>query len=448
MFSNRAFSLSGGQVHPPRRMTAQKIILVLLLAMVLLACAPVVIIDQWPAAGAQGANSLRAIFGVRFVAQMETFVFTAKDTIQRLEYQTGMKKPAVPWQASATERSLSQPAALAYKTSASPLAASIPSQPAIDLVPMVASNPSRPAAGSIPVATFEEARTLAADAPTRIAAVAWQPAAVSPFGELPGEGIWLPYIQNGTGQVLAYKTFLSPDSDRPYAILDVIAIDLSKTQLHFALGSEQPYESAKIPRAAGVIPPQDQQPDLLLAAFNGGFMVEHGHFGAMVDGLVAVHPRDGLGTLAIYRDGSLCMGAWGADLQPSDEMVAYRQNGPLAIKNGQISMLVANPSYWGYTISGETVTWRSGLGLSQDGRTLFYLAGPSLSIQTLTDAMKAAGLWTAMQLDINKYWVHFVAIHSVDGQLISEPLDQNAMKVHANRFLVGFSHDFFYITEK
>jgi hypothetical protein len=364
---------------------------------------------------------------------METFVFTVKDTFQHLEYKTGLKKPAAPWQVSATERITSQPAAPAPKTTASPLAASLP---------------SRLVSGSAPVPVSVVAQTPAEPTPTRTATVAWQPTAVNPFGELPGEGIWLPYIQNGSGQVLAYKTFLSPDPDRPYAIVDVIAMDLSKTQLHFALGLDQPYESAKIPRAAGKIPPQDQQPDLLLAAFNGGFMVEHGHFGAMADGLVAVHPKDGLGTLAIYQDGSLRMGAWGADLQPSDQMVAYRQNGPLAIEDGQISTLVATPSYWGYTISGETVTWRSGMGLSQDGRTLYYLAGPSLSIQTLTDAMKAAGLWTAMQLDINKYWVHFVAIHPVDGQLTCEPLDENDMKVHANRFLVGFSRDFFYITAK
>jgi hypothetical protein len=433
MFSNRTFSLSDDQTHPSRRMTAKKIILVFMLAMVLAASAPLVVVDRWPAAGAQGANTLRAIFGVRFVAQMETFVFTAKDAFQRLEYQTGMKKPAAPWQASAAAPSISQLAAPAPKT--------IPS-------PLVPSHPSRLAASSTAVPGFSLAQTVVELAPNQTVTAAWQPTAIRPIGNLPGEGLWLPYIQNETGQVLAYKTFLSPDPDRPYAIVDVIAIDLSQTQLRFALGSEEPYESAKIPRAAGAIPPQDQQPDLLLAAFNGGFMVEHGHFGAMVNGLVAVHPKDGLGTVAIYRDGSLRMGEWGADLQPSDQMVAYRQNGPLAIKKGQISALVAKSSYWGYTISGETFTWRSGLGLSRDGQTLYYLAGPSLSIQTLTNAMKAAGLWTAMQLDINKYWVHFVAIHVGNGQLICEPLDENNMKVHTNRFLVGFSHDFFYITAK
>jgi hypothetical protein len=433
MLTNHAVSLADSQAQPPRRITVKKIVLVLLLAMVLAACVPVVVVDQWPAAGAHGANSLRAIFGVRFVAHMETFVFTVKDTIQRLEYQTGLKKPAAPWQASVIERSVSQPAAPAPKRIASALGASHPSRPAAD-------------AAAVPVALATP--TLAAPTPTRPAAVGWRPADIKPFGKLSGEGVWQPYIQNGSEQALLYKTFLSPDPDRPYAIVDVIAIDISKTQLHFALGSEQPYESAKIPRAAGRIPPEDQQPDQLLAAFNGGFMVEHGRFGAMVNGLVTVHPKNGLGTLAIYRDGSLRMGAWGEDIQPSSEMAAYRQNGPLAIKDGQRSTLVAKPSYWGYTISGDTVTWRSGLGLSQDGRTLYYLAGPSLSIQTLTDAMQAAGLWTAMQLDINKYWVHFVAIHPVDGQLICEPLDEKDMKVHPNRYLVGFSHDFFYITAK
>jgi hypothetical protein len=413
--------------------TIRKILLfvagILILSVVFL----VVAIDKWPAAGAQGADTLRHIFGVRSVAQMETFVFTVKDTFQRLEYQTGLKKPAAPWQISATEQSASQPVTPTPKIAASPLATYLPSR-------------FEDGATLVPASVLVQ--STAEPSPTRTGGVAWQPAAIKPFSELPGEGTWLPYIPDGSGQVVAYKTFLSPDPDRPYAIVDVIALDLAKTQLHFALGLDEPYESAKIPRAAGKIPPQDQQLDLLLAAFNGGFMVEHGHFGAMADGLVAVHPKDNLGTLAIYRDGSLRMGEWGSDLQPSKQMVAYRQNGPLAIRDGQISTLVADPSYWGYTISGDTVTWRSGLGLSRDGRTLYYLAGPSLSIQTLTDAMQTAGLWTAMQLDINKYWVHFVAIHPVDGQLTCEPLDENAMKVHANRFLVGFSRDFFYITAK
>lgn len=411
----------------------RKTIFAILLAMALAVCIPVVVIDQWPAAGAQGADTLRLIFGVRFVTQMETVVFTVKDTLQHLEYQTGLKKPAAPWQVSATEPSTAVPTASAPKTTASPMATSLP---------------SRPLVGSTDVPESQGAPTPAEPTPTQTTVVAWQPTDVKPFSKLPGEGNWLPYIQNGSGQVLAYKTFLSPDPGRPYAIVDVIAFDLAKIQLHFALGSEEPYESKNIPRAAGKIPPQDQQPNLLLAAFNGGFQFEHGHFGAMADGLVAVHPKSGLGTLAIYRDGSLRMGEWGADLLPSEDMVAYRQNGPLVIKDGQISTLVADPSFWGYTINGDTVTWRSGMGLSQDGRTLYYLVGPSLTIQTLSDAMQAAGLWTAMQLDINKYWVHFVAFRPVGGQLTSEPLDENAMKVHANRFLVGFGHDFFYVTAK
>ncbi len=147
MLSNHAYSLSGSQAHKPRRMTTKKFILVLLVSVTLAACVPMVVIDQWPDAAAQGANSLRAIFGVRFVAQLETFVFTAKDAFQRLNYQTGLKKPAAPWWTSATEQSVPLPAAPAPITSVSFLVASPHSQPAAGSAPMPVS-----AAGQDPAA--------------------------------------------------------------------------------------------------------------------------------------------------------------------------------------------------------------------------------------------------------------------------------------------------------
>ena len=90
---------------------------------------------------------------------------------------------------------------------------------------------------------------------------------------------------------------------------------------------------------------------LLLAAFNGGFKVRQGHFGAMVNGVTLVPPRPGIGTVATTADGTVRIGEWGTEIVPSDGLMAWRQNGPMIIHNGQINPHTADfsPLDWGYT---------------------------------------------------------------------------------------------------
>jgi hypothetical protein len=189
-------------------------------------------------------------------------------------------------------------------------------------------------------------------------------------------------------------------------------------------------------------------PGVLLAAFNGGFKFPQGHFGAMANGLVSAPPLDGLATLAITPDGQIKIGAWGQEISPGDAYQAFRQNGPLAIQNGQISPKVSDPHYWGFTVKGAATTWRSGLGISQDGRTLYYFAGPYLTIDILSRAMAQVGVWNAMQLDINDYWVHFDTFQIVNGKLAPEPLLPQQKSVGDKRFMKPNPRDFFYVTAK
>jgi hypothetical protein len=101
---------------------------------------------------------------------------------------------------------------------------------------------------------------------------------------------------------------------------------------------------------------------------------------------------------------------------------------------------------WGASISNQIVTRRSGLGLNQGGKTLYYFAGPSLSMPVLADTMIASGVHDGMLLDINHFWVHFTAIHPQDGQLVAEPLLPKDMIDHIDRYLGPSPADFFYIT--
>ena len=55
------------------------------------------------------------------------------------------------------------------------------------------------------------------------------------------------------------------------------------------------------------------------------------------------------------------------------------------MRNGGINPLTNDnsASNWGANIDGAVAVWRSGMGLSQDGNTLFYVAGNDLVASTL-----------------------------------------------------------------
>jgi len=225
------------------------------------------------------------------------------------------------------------------------------------------------------------------------------------------------------------------------------ALALGRTRLQFGQGTIEPY-APESPARSGAIPQAYRSPEVLLAMFNGGFKSRHGQFGAMADGVIALPARDGLGTVAIDRQGGVHIGAWGADILPSPDWVAWRQNGPLVIQQGAINPRVYNdsPSDWGFTVSGASPTWRSGIGLSADGTTLYYVCGPSLTIEALARSLLAAGSAWAIQLDINNYWVHFVAVRTEGKKLILEPLFPGQMKENIDRYLWNYTRDYFYVT--
>jgi hypothetical protein len=275
----------------------------------------------------------------------------------------------------------------------------------------------------------------------------WLPGIVPPLGNTPGEGIWIPYMQDQSNTIFAFKTFLQPDDQRPYVVVGVVAFDLSRIQLHYQLGLLEPDVPDKH-LSTGQIPSVDLQPGILLAAFNGGFKTLHGHYGIFVDGVEMIPPIDKMGTIAIYQDGSVRIGEWGSDLNYTPDLVVYRQNCPLMVHNGEINPLVYNNSVndWGGTFSGNIITFRSGIGISQDGETLFYFAGNGLNMPALAKAMLDAGSYQAMQLDINSYYVLFTKFEFRDDRWTADPLLPKDMVDNLDRFLSVYPHDFFYIT--
>ena len=376
-----------------------------------------------PALLANGADLLRGVIGDQAVAQLEAKIFLFQDSLQKWKYSHGLAQQAAPWRVASATPTVFIPT----DTLMSP--------------PEITPDWTE--------TSLSPAHAATSPTPPATAPVLWRLAALTPLGNLPGEGEWTAYIQDASGKIVAYRTFLQPDPDRAYALTAIIAFNLNYTRLHFVLGTVEPY-SPDSPKRSGLIPNSDRIPGVLLAMFNGGFKARHGQFGAMANAITALPARDGLGTLAIYADGSLRMGEWGFDLTSSPDMIAFRQNGPLMIHQGTINPEIYknSPKDWGYTVNNLAPTWRSGIGLSVDRETLYYFCGPSLTVESLAKSMLSSGVTEAMQLDINAYWVHFVAVRTDGKKLNLEALFPTMMNDNLDRYLWAYTRDYFYVTAR
>lgn len=341
----------------------------------------------------QAVDLARAVFGAQAVAQVESWVFQAQDSVRQARYHATGSTPTIRW------------------------AAPSASQPAV-------SAPTAPPAQPGPSA-----------APSGAAG----PAALN----------WSPFMSTASGAPALQRAIVTPDPTRPYVATALVRIDLRATQLHLVAGTQEPISSVRVARP-GSIPAADQRSGALLAAFNGGFKAANGAFGMGVGKTVLLPPTDGLATLAIYRDGSVRLGAWGSDITASPDLVAWRQNCPLLLDGGLPTGTAdqEDPKLWGKTVHNVVATWRSGLGISADGRYLIYAAGDGLTISALANALASGGASRAMQLDINSWWVRFVTYTpGAGGHLVAQKL-LTEMVGDARQFLAPDTRDFFYLTAR
>lgn len=376
-------------------------------------------LSAFPQLGAQGADVLRKIVGDRAVAQLETFVYTTEDQIEQTLYRLGLKRVAAPW-ASAT------PIAVAETPLETPTPVPTPGM-----------------TGAMAATAINPMQAEPAPSPTpRV----FTPPAITPFTKRADEGKWEPYILDARGRAIAYRAFVYPDAQRPYVGVGLVAIDLVNARLGFVVGTEEPVSNAVITRT-GKIPNGDSAPGKLLAVFNGGFKTQHGRYGAYAGGKELVAAREGMATVALDKDGAVRIGQWGDPGLVMPDTMAWRQNGPPVVRNGEINPLTNDnsASNWGANIDGAVAVWRSGMGVSKDGQVLFYVAGNDLVASTLARSLKAAGAHNAMQLDINNFWVQFCAVRADGTALKPEPLFDNMKAQQPDRYLKAYSRDFFYI---
>jgi len=357
-----------------------------------------------PAAAPELVDVARAIFGPGAVAQVESWAFQAQDGLRQAHYRATGNSSHTQW--------------------AAPPAAPLGARPT---AAAPASSPSSTAAPTPPASSDSQS----------------DPASASALA-------WSPFVYSADGQPVLERALISPDPTRPYVETALVRIDMRSTQIHLVAGTQEPISSVRTPRP-GVIPVTDQRTGRLLAAFNGGFKAANGDFGIFANGVTLLPPIDGLATLAIYRDGHVRIGVWGSDMTSTPDMLAYRQNCPLLLDGGSLTAQADSddPALWGRTVKNKIATWRSGLGLSIDGRYLIYAAGDGLTVPSLAQALAMGGADRGMQFDINSWWIRFVtyAPSSASHRLVAQKLLAD-MVGDARQFLVPDTRDFFYLTAR
>lgn len=262
-----------------------------------------------------------------------------------------------------------------------------------------------------------------------------------------GEGIWLnkPLKAFPNKEVMAY-TFVRPDTTRPFAYVTLIQMDMSVFRLGAVAGKSQPGGPVGNP-GPGKIPSDIVTDGKLVAAFNGGFQYRDGMYGMIVNEKTYLPLEKNVGTLVGYSNGSLKI----VDYQGQDlggNIAFIRQNCPILIQNGQIfAQNEINKKLWGRTFNSDIYTQRSGVGLTANGN-LIYAAGNNLSPQTLATALKMAGATSAIQLDINPFWVRFSIFEPKIGGDYSTNSLTKSMPDGSKDYLEGYGKDFFYLYQK
>ena len=138
------------------------------------------------------------------------------------------------------------------------------------------------------------------------------------------------------------------------------------------------------------VPPGTRQG--LLATFNGGFKLDSAGGGFYLNGASKGSLVNGAASVVYYRDGTIKIGTWGSEVRMTPNVVGVRQNLKLIVDHGKVPATVDQnvQAKWGATLGGGYYVWRSGIGVTKDGRIIFVY-GNGLIVRTLADLLRRAG---------------------------------------------------------
>ena len=279
---------------------------------------------------------------------------------------------------------------------------------------------------------------------------------------LPGEGEWsIDGLPTTSEELIMAKTFIRPDINRPYANVAAIVLDSRRVKLNMVGGAISRGNGGD--KGPGRVPAQDLSN--LLLVMNGGFQFDHARqnfntslpfvWGAYLDGVEYATLQPGMASVAVFKDGTIKVGTWGEGelSERTEDMIAVRQNGPLMIKDGELTSAIKNEGdvfMWGKLApnsAGTVITARSAIGMTKEGN-LIIAAANDMSALSLAKGLQAAGAYTAMQLDINYPWVQIgvVSDHAANGTPILKKF-MDSMQQNGNKFIGSpQERDLMYIT--
>lgn len=368
-------------------------------------------VHRIPWMGPLVANGLRSVIGAENVTALEETAYALEDRVQRFWRKD--EPPKTYWE--------------------------VPEQPvpATTASPPPAATPGSAAGGAGP----------AAFRPTDVgpAHAAWS---------APGDGRWVPIADrvHPSDAPRLYKTLLHPDPNRSWAELFIVAVDLARVDVHLMAGSREPAattEEGKPYERPAKIPEADHE--RLLAAFNGGFMTEHGQWGMRVDGVTLVRPRDQGCTLARRRDGRMQIAPWTRLSTEESDMQWWRQTPSCMVDEGELHPLLRAPQVrnWGATLDGNTVIRRSAVGLDRDGKVLYVGISNHTTAPAIALGMQHAGASTVAQLDVNWSYPKFLLYEPGEGGALAPVALASGFEFSEDEYIRKRSlRDFFYLTRK
>ena len=268
-----------------------------------------------------------------------------------------------------------------------------------------------------------------------------------------GDGQWQP-VSHGLdgGKPVVYRAEIHPDKIKKHVFVTLMAFDRTRVELGLESGTQEP-ESKAVPadKRTGLVPADVQS--RLLSVFNGGFKAKHGSYGMMLRGDTFVAPKDDACAVALYPDGRIRIRSWPVLAADASAMLGWRQAPPCLVEQGTLNPELATEfrtRKWGAAQGGDREIRRSALALDESGRALVYAFGDWISAGQLAEALVAAGLFDATELDINWSYTRFYFIeHPSDGPpRISGSIIPKA-KYNNKNYTSKFSYrDFFYVTMK
>lgn len=368
------------------------------------------------------ADGLRQVIGIEGVAHLEEFAYGVEDRVYSV-WRRG-EKPRAYWVVPAESPSTRAPAGGPAR-----------------LAPAVAS------------AALEPPRI----APVReVERTPFRPRNVGPMYaslDAPGDGRWV-VLPDATPprDALMFKTLLHPDTERAWAELFVVALDLRRVRLQLVPGTVEP--RATDPEALELARPgrvPDEYHAGVLAAFNGGFKTEHGHYGMSLNGVTLVPPLAATCTVAWLKDNTLRIGTWSKLGPPARDAAWWRQTPDCMYEAGKINPRLAGGLVrkWGSTLDGETVIRRSAIGVDAAGTTLYVGISNHTTAPALARGMHHAGAATVAQLDINFSYPKFVTFREspVSKLRVAVPLADGFEYSEHEYLRKPSARDFFYVMD-